>query len=204
MSHCTNFEFQYTDRKLITQTFENLGLKYKDSVVCSYVSGYAKALGNASEKRPAIVAESRGFNYFMENFGNHYELSIEKHNMSFSEEREAKQMGKEFQKQYVKCAAQQVVKQMEQNGHSCLLEENSEGFEIKFGLMYEKSLLVKLQNGRVIESVRGVKGQSCQSITEALENMLSSADVELNTEWTDEYYENSDDGLAIYNLDILS
>ena len=190
MSHCTNFEFQYTDRKLITQTFENLGLKYKDSVV----------LGNASEKRPAIVAERKGFNYFMENFGNHYELSVEKHNMSWDEECEAKQMGKEFQKQYVKCAAQQIVKQMEQNGLSCLLEENSEGFEIKFGLMYEKSLFVKLQNGRVIESVRGVKGQSCQSITAALENMLSSADVELNTEWTEEYYENSDDGLKIYDL----
>lgn len=200
MSHCTNFEFQYTDRKLIAQTFENLGLKYKDSVVCSYDSEYAKALGNASEKRPAIIAERKGFNYFMENFGNHYELSVEKHNMSWDEEREAKQIGKEFQKQYVKCAAQQIVKQMEQNGLSCLLEENSEGFEIKFGLMYERSLFVKLQNGRVIERVRGVKGQSCQSITEALENMLSSADVELNTEWTDEYYENSDDGLKIYDL----
>ncbi|MBS4771348.1 MAG: DUF2997 domain-containing protein [Proteobacteria bacterium] len=91
---------------------------------------------------------------------------------------------------------------MEQNGHSCLLAENSDGFEIKFGTVYEKSLLVKLQNGRVIESVSGVKGQSCQSITEALENMLSSADVELNTEWTEEYYE-PDDGsmLKIYDLE---
>lgn len=137
----------------------------------------------------------------MEDFGNHYELSVEKHNMSLSEERIARRMGKEFQKQYVKCAAQQVIRQMEQNGHSCLLAENSDGFEIKFGTVYEKSLLVKLQNGRVIESVSGVKGQSCQSITEALENMLSSADVELNTEWTEEYYEPDDDSmLKIYDL----
>ena len=202
MSHCTSFKFQYTDRKLITQTFSNLGLRYEDSVVYSYDSGYAKSLGIESEERPAIVAESNGFNYFMEDFGNHYELSVEKHNMSLSEERIARRMGKEIQKQYVKCAAQQVVKQMEQNGHSCLLAENSDGFEIKFGTVYEKSLLVKLQNGRVIESVSGVKGQSCQSITEALENMLSSADVELNTEWTEEYYE-PDDGsmLKIYDLE---
>ena len=202
MSHCTSFKFQYTDRKLITQTFSNLGLRYEDSVVYSYDSGDAKSLGIASEERPAIVAESNGFNYFMEDFGNHYELSVEKHNMSLSEERIARRMGKEIQKQYVKCAAQQVVKQMEQNGHSCLLAENSDGFEIKFGTVYEKSLLVKLQNGRVIESVSGVKGQSCQSITEALENMLSSADVELNTEWTEEYYE-PDDGsmLKIYDLE---
>ncbi len=201
MSHCTSFKFQYTDRILITQAFSNLGLKCKDSVVYSYDSGYAKSLGIASEERPAIVAESNGFNYFMEDFGNHYELSVEKHNMSSSEERIATRMGKEFQKQYVKCAAQQVIKQMEQNGHSCLLAENSDGFEIKFGTVYEKSLLVKLQNGRVIESVSGVKGQSCQSITEALENMLSSADVELNTEWTEEYYA-PDDGsmLKIYDL----
>ena len=190
MSHCTNFKFQYTDRKLITQAFSNLGLECKDSVVYSYDSGYAKSLGIASEERPAIVAESNGFNYFMEDFGNYYELSIEKHNMSSSEERIATRMGKEFQKQYVKCAAQQVIKQMEQNGHSCLLAENSDGFEIKFGTVYEKSLLVKLQNGR-----------SCQSITEVLENMLSSTDVELNTEWTEEYYA-PDDGsmLKIYDL----
>lgn len=201
MSHCTSFKFQYTDRKLIAQAFSNLGLECKDSVVYSYDSGYAKSLGTASEERPAIVAESNGFNYFMEDFGNHYELSVEKHNMSLSEERIARRMGKEFQKQYVKCAAQQVIRQMEQNGHSCLLAENSDGFEIKFGTVYEKSLLVKLQNGRVIESVSGVKGQSCQSITEALENMLSSADVELNTEWTEEYYEPDDDSmLKIYDL----
>mgnify|MGYP000813234499 FL=1 len=173
----------------------------KDSVVYSYDSGYAKSLGIASEEKPAIVAESNGFNYFMEDFGNHYELSVEKHNMSLSEERIARRMGNEFQKQYVKCAAQQVIRQMEQNGHSCLLAENSDGFEIKFGTVYEKSLLVKLQNGCVIESVSGVKGQSCQSITEALENMLSSADVELNTEWTEEYYEPDDDSmLKIYDL----
>ena len=191
MSHCTSFKFQYTDRKLITQAFSNLGLKCKDSVVYSYDSGYAKSLGIASEERPAI----------MEDFGNHYELSVEKHNMSLSEERIARRMGNEFQKQYVKCAAQQVIRQMEQNGHSCLLAENSDGFEIKFGTVYEKSLLVKLQNGCVIESVSGVKGQSCQSITEALENMLSSADVELNTEWTEEYYEPDDDSmLKIYDL----
>lgn len=93
MSHCTSFKFQYTDRKLIAQAFSNLGLKYKYSVVYSYDSGYAKSLGIASEERPAIVAESNGFNYFMEDFGNHYELSVEKHNMSLSEERIARRMG---------------------------------------------------------------------------------------------------------------
>ncbi len=202
MSHCTNFKFQYTDRKLITQAFSNLGLTYKDSVVYSFASAYTKSLGIASEKRPAIIAESNGFNYFMEDFGNHYELSIEKHTMSSSESRIVKRMGEEFQKQYVKCAVQQIMQQLEQNGYNSLLEENSDSFEIKFGLMYEKSLLVKLQNGRVIESVSGVKGEACQSLTEALENMLSSADVELNTEWTEEYFKDSqDEALKIYCID---
>lgn len=45
MSHCTNFKFQYTDRKLITQAFGNLGLAYKDSVVYSFSSAYTKSLG---------------------------------------------------------------------------------------------------------------------------------------------------------------
>ena len=203
MSHCTQFEFQYTDKQLIIQAFEKLGLKCKNDKVYSYASSYDKERGIACDERDAIVAQNRGFNYFMENFGNHYELSIEKHNMNQKETHYSVQMGAEFKKQYIKCAAERVIQQMTQNGQNCLMEENSQGFEIKFGLMYEKSLLVKLENGRVIESVRGVKGQSCQSITEALENMLSSPDVELNTEWTEEYYE-PDDGnsLRVYDLGV--
>ena len=57
-------------------------------------------------------------------------------------------------------------------------------------------------NGKktVEEKVVGVKGSSCVSLTEAIENMLSSAEVELNSEWTKEYYQEETDNLEIYEL----
>lgn len=63
--------------------------------------------------------------------------------------------------------------------------------------------MIKFDNGRVIEEVQGGKGDSCISLTEALENMLSSPDVELQSEWTEEYYESDDSSLTIYNMDTV-
>lgn len=199
MSHCTTF--QYTNRKLIIKSFEQLDLNWKNDIVCSYASAYDKERGIIQRKRPAIVAESNGFNYFMCNEGNYYELSVEKHNMNWKEEAYARQLGTEFQKIYIGKVAENFIEQMAQNGTNCLLDKEDNGYVIRFGSMYEKSILIKFENGRVVEEVQGVKGKNCKSITEALENMLSTEDATLNTEWTSEYYEDSGDGLSIYNLE---
>ncbi len=201
MSHCTTFEFQYTNRELIIKSFEQLGLEWKNDIVCSYASAYDKERGIIQSKRPAIVAESNDFNYFMCNEGNYYELLIEKHNMNWKEETYAKQLGTEFQKTYIGKVAENFIEQMVQNGTNCLLDKEDNGYVIRFGSMYEKSILIKFENGRVIEEVQGIKGKNCKSVTEALENMLSTEDATLNTEWTSEYYEDSGDGLSIYNLE---
>lgn len=202
MSHCTNFKFQYVDKSLIIKTFECLNLACSEDYVYSFSSGFEKFLGiNGKDKTAALVASQDGFHYFMCDRGNFYELIMEKHNMTADDAALARIMANEFQNLYVKNAVQAVMKKFENQGISCCMEESQSGFEIKFGNLYEKSLFIKLQNGRVVENVKGVKGQSCQSITEVLENMLSSEDVELNTEWTEEYYEDPDDGLTIYNLE---
>jgi hypothetical protein len=123
--------------------------------------------------------------------------------MSRDEAHYATQLENEFRRQYIKAVAQSVIEKMEKNGNNCLLDETDKGFSIHFGSLYEKSILIKFDNGRVIEEVQGVKGKSCTSLTEALENMLSSPDVELNSEWTEEYYESPEDGLTIYNMEKL-
>lgn len=201
MSHCSTFKFQYTNRELITKTFEKLGLDWHDDTVYTYASIYAKEQGIVSKESPAIVAQCNGFNYFMINCDNHYELSIEKHNISYREEYIAQQMGTEFQKKYIEEVALNFIEQMTQNGTNCFLDKGDNDFVIRFGSMYEKSILIKFENGRVIEEVQGIKGKKCKSVTEALENMLSSENATLNTEWTSEYYEDSCDGLSIYNLE---
>lgn len=203
MSHCTNFTFQYTDRTIICKVFSNLGLSYKDTIVKTSgemkwsVDEYSLPFGS---ERKAIMAKSNGFNYFMENFGNHYELSIEKHNMTSFDKKKTTKMANEFQSAYIEEVAKVFVNKMNEKGINALLDKTNEGFFIQFGSMYEKSILIKINNGRVIEEVQGVKGENCVSLTEALENMLSSSDVELNSEWTEEYYEDPEDGLTIYNL----
>lgn len=208
MSHCTKFDFQYTDEKCVQKTFENLGLSWQESLVRTSdnlkwrVDEYP-SFRTYSPSRSAYVAKKNGFNYFMENVGNHFELSVEKHEMSKGEAYYATQLENEFRRQYIKTVAQLVIEKMENNGNNCLLDETDKGFSIHFGSLYEKSILVKFDNGRVIEEVQGVKGASCTSLTEALENMLSSPDVELNSEWTEEYYDDSEDGLTVYNMEKL-
>lgn len=203
MSHCTKFDFQFTSRKCIIRAFESLGLDWQDSFVAWYSSTLTKKLGVFGEnKTPAIVAERNGFQYFMLVKDGYFELLMEKHNMNSSEEFVSKQMADEFRQMYIQEVAKDVVKQMNNKGENAVLEKATDGFEIKFGLLYDKSIFIKFSNGRVIESVKGVKGEKCVSLTEALENMLSSADVELQSEWTDEYYEDdSDYALKVYNLE---
>ena len=204
MSHCTTFDFQYTCRKIICRTFQTLGLDWEDGIVANFSSSYTKALNiGGKNETPAIVAKRNGFQYFMMNMGAYYELLMEKHNMSFADKKLSKQMADEFRRTYIKEVAKEVINQMNNKGENAILEEASLGYEIKFGITYDKSILIKCDNGRVIEKVQGVKGESCISLTEALENMLSSPNIELQSEWTEEYYESPNNGLKIYNLESI-
>lgn len=206
MSHCTKFKFQYTDLNCIEKAFSDLQLSYKWAKVRTYENLKWRAdeyptFRSDSLTRDALVSKRRGFNYFMEKMGNFYELAVEKYDMSAKDIKQAKIYGNEFQKKYIEEVANTVINDMNSNGNNAILDKNQDGFIIRFGSFYEKSILLKFENGRVIEEVQGVKGESCVSLTEALENMLSSPEVELNTEWTSEYYEDATEGLTLYNLE---
>ena len=194
MSHCTKFDFQYTDRKIICRTFQALNLEWEDGVVSTYASSADKKANIVKSYLSAIIAKKNGFSYFMEVRDKYYELVIEKHDMSAYDLQIAQEMAEEFRNTYIKEVAKVVVKKMESQGKQAKLEKTSSGYEIRFGLLYDKSILIKFDNGRVIEEVKGVKGKSCVSLTEALENMLSSDEVDLDTEWTSEYYDDPDNG----------
>ena len=205
MSHCTHFKFQYVDVNCIAVAYSRLKLFPEWKQIRSYsgmkwlVEEYPTYMTSIPSYN-VLHCKNKGFNYFMENCGNHYELSIEKHDMTTADKRKSKQLANEFQTIYVEEVAKLFVDKMCQKGVYAVLNKEDKGFCINFGPFYEKSILIKFNNGRVIEEVHGVKGESCVSLTEALENMLSSADVELNSEWTEEYYEDPDNELALYNL----
>jgi hypothetical protein len=132
MSHCTNFDFQYTDRDLICSAFQALNLKWKDDVVYSYASQADKEAGIVETSWPAIIAEKNGFNYFMKNKGKYYILGIEKHDMSSYDRQIAKEMADEFRNTYIKEVAKIVVEDMNSQGQQAILEEAPGGYEIKF------------------------------------------------------------------------
>ena len=208
MSHCTRFSFQYVDKSIICKVFENLKMKYRNAIVKTH--GEFKWCADEhpdfysyEEGKDALVAKSGGFNYFMEDLGGYYKLSIEKHDMNGNDRQYAQMLEDAFRKEYIKISAQEVVYKMLSQGHNAMLSETSKELTIMFGDTYEKSITIKYDNdsGNIIEDVKGVKGKSCVNLTEELENMLSSADVELQTEWTHEYSETSYDEFSIYELE---
>lgn len=206
MSHCTKFDFQYTDKDLICEVFNNLGLEFKNTIVKTY--GMLKwdveehpELSSFSPGRNSIVAKKGKFNYFMENYGDCYKLSVERHNMNLDDIECAKIMEDEYRKEYIKAAAQKMVNKMQIHGHNALLTQTEEELKIMFGNTFEKSISIKYNQGSITEEVNGVKGKSCISLTKVLEEMLSSSDTEIKTDWTNEYYESSPDGIAVYELE---
>lgn len=201
MSHCTSFKFQYVNRKCIIQTFKNIGLDWHDGTVVSYNSETEKMLRiNAYDPTPAIIASKDDFNYFMKDKGGYYELSIEKHNMNSDEEHRAKNMAKEFKREYIKTTMDMFKDKLEKKGINCILNNTKKGWKICFGKTYEKSVLVNFDGKNIEEQVSGIKGGSCSSLTRVLEDMLSSPEVDLHTRWTEEYYQTEEDDLKVYNL----
>ena len=206
MSHCTKFDFQYTDAECIRRTFSKLKLNIENVRVRTdgnlkwRVDEYPD-FRSYVPARSALGAKKDGFNIFMEDMGKYYELSVEKHDMDSVEKQYATALSEQFRKTYLHEVAEVFVSNMTARGTNCMLDESKDGLAVRFGTMYEKSIFIKFENGRVVEEVHGVKGENCASLTEALENMLSSEDVDLNTEWTEEYYEDPDNGLNIYNME---
>ncbi len=205
MSHYTKFDFQYTNSECLFSTCKRLNLKMQEKEIRKY-SGMKWLIDEYPDYMTSLPSYSvfncknKGFNYFLEQVDNHFELSIEKYNMNVSNEIKAQRLALEFQTTYIEEVSKLFVKQMNEKGINAILEKTDEGFSIHFGTMYEKNILIKFNNGRVFEEVYGIKGQSCVSLTEALENMLSSSEVELNSEWTEEYYEEPEGDLALYSL----
>lgn len=202
MSHCTKFDFQYTSRKIICRTFQSLGLEWYDGIAVRYGSTLAKKLDlGRTDETPAIIAEKNGFHLMMLNKGSFYELFVEKHNMTISDGKISKEIADEFQRMYIQEVSKEIVQRMNAEGKNAIVEQLTNGYQIRFGQLYDKSISIRWNNDKLTESVQGWKGKSCIKLTEALENMLSSPNVELQSEWTEEYYTEPENEIEIYNME---
>lgn len=194
MSHCTRFDFNYTDERIIVKAFNKLKISCSTTMVCWYDSDFAKKMlrklgymGN--EQSRAICGWKDEYQFFVcKKKDNLYELFMEKSTVITKQDQiKMQSLADDFRRAYIECAIDRVLRKLENGGMPTRVEKNGDKFVINFGPMYEYSLSVVFDNGQLVEDVHGVKGDFCTKLTEDLEEILSSPTAELNTAWKEEY-----------------
>lgn len=200
MSHCTSFSFSYKDEALAVKTFRRLGLPASTSVIAVYENDLAKSvlskIGYAGKRQMrAIVAASKGYNYFFCKEENEYKLLIEKDgNLTELDKMTMVRMETQFRLTYIQIALEQTAKKFENSGISAQLIREGNELVLQFGPSFERSIRVTmLPNGEVKEEVIGVVGSACADLTSELEGLLSLETTELITEWKPEYRQEIED-----------
>lgn len=201
MSHCTKFQFNYTDERIIIKAFEKLKLSCSTEGCLEFDNYLDKAIGNVRDVKRCIYAKYGKFNLMVIKIRAHeYQLYIEKHKVSSDDEIRKVQIEEEFRRAYIEVAVEQVATKLEKSGMPTSMQIDSNTIILNFGRMLEYSLSVVFENGQIIEDVRGVKGDFCTHLTEDLEDILSSQDCELQTQWKETYEMPIED----QNLQVLS
>ncbi|PYC36256.1 MULTISPECIES: DUF2997 domain-containing protein [Pseudomonas chlororaphis group] len=194
MSHCTKFDFTYTDEEAITKAFVKLGLTPTTDIVSEFNSDFSKEvigpLGYMGDRQfRAICASTEDdFNYFackIEN--NFYKLLIEQSAPLPGDEEIMADLAARFQRAYISVAIDNTISRINASGVPTRLKEAADHFEIEFGSNYEYSIRITFSGNSVTEEVFGVKGDICTKLTEELESLLASPTAELLTEWKPEY-----------------
>lgn len=193
MSHCTKFDFAYSDERAIVRAFYKLGIKCSTEMVCEFNSEASKLiLGNlgylGNKQFRAIVGSLNGYNLFLCKVSeDKYELFIERYKHFDSNSPEVKNIAKLFKRAYVEVAVDDVISKLDKANipSEVIAEENK--FVINFGSTLEYSLSIVYNENTITEEVSGIKGEFCTRLTEDVENMLSHPTSELSTEWKQEY-----------------
>lgn len=194
MSHCTKFDFNYTDERIIVKAFNKLQISCATTMVHWYDSDLAKKMLSklgymGHEQSRAICGCKDEYQFFVcKKKDNLYELYMEK-STTITQEDEVKMdsLAETFRRAYIECAVDKVVRKLENSGMPTEVSKDNDKFVVNFGPMLEYSLSVVFDNGQLIEDVHGVKGDFCTKLTEDLEEILSSPTAELNTAWKEEY-----------------
>lgn len=193
MSHCTRFDFCYSDEESIVRSFEKMGLHPFTDVVSEFTSELSKnilaRLGSlGSNQYRAICANSGKFQLLAcRTEDDRYELFIERAILEYDDERKMKDLSHAFRKAYICVAMEDTVRAIEASNVPARVRETPIGYEIEFGTNYEYGIKVTMAKGEIIEEVTGVQGDVCTKLTELIETMLSHPSTELRTEWKPEY-----------------
>lgn len=195
MSHCTKFDFAYTDEQLIVRAFRKMGIQPATGMVCSYSSDVAKRLSGfgylGSEQCHAVIGECGPFQIFVcKKDEELFELFVEYGGViTPAIEQQMAQAESQFRKSYISAALDTITRKLAFKGIPSQTIDNGDELVLRFGTRGQYSLNVRFVDGKISEEVKGVKGSFCTALTEDFENLISHPEVDINTTWTQEYRE---------------
>ena len=206
MSHCTKFEFKYSNEDAIVKAFRKLNMKCSTELVSEFKSEFSKQilgkLGYLGSKQYRAICGSLGhFNIFLCKMAeNEYELFIERSNVSVDDNIEMQKLSEDFRNAYIAVAVDNIVKKLDKGNMPSKVENQKDKYIINFGSSLEYSVVISFDKGNITEEVVGLKGDFCTKLTEDIENILSHPMAELTTEWKQEYNMQIED----QNVQVLS
>lgn len=192
MSHCTKFDFTYSDEEAIVKAFRKMGLQSSNELVATFNSDIAKKVFSrfgymGTMQQRAICACKDDINMFMCKIAeNQYELVCEHPAINTAIEKRMEELALEYQQAYVEVAVDMVVKKLENTGTPTRVEKDRGNYTINFGPSLEYKVAVSYDQNTIKEEVFGVKGSFCTALTEDIENILSHPETELVTEFKEE------------------
>lgn len=192
MSHCTKFDFTYSDEEAIVKAFRKMGLQSSNELVATFNSDIAKKVFSkfgymGTMQHRAICACKDGINMFMCKIAeNQYELICEHPSITVAIKKRMEELAQEYQQAYVEVAVDMVVKKLENTGTPAKVEKNKGNYAISFGPSLEYKVAITYDQNTIKEEVFGVKGSFCTALTEDIENILSHPETELVTEFKEE------------------
>lgn len=192
MSHCTKFDFTYSDEEAIVRAFRKMGVQTSNELVAEYSNDFQKKilskLGHMGIKQMrAICGRKNGVNMFMCKIAdNQFELLCEHPKITPQIQDKMNKLGVEFQQAYVEVAVDAVVKKIENSGTPAQVIRNEQKYTVNFGPSLEYQVVITYDDKTVKEEVFGVKGDFCTALTEDIENILSHPEAELVSEFKPE------------------
>ena len=206
MSHCTKFDFNYTNERAIVKAFHKLNMKCTTGIVCEFNSDFSKqvlgALGFAGNKQyRSIIGVTGKYQLFVCKVAeDQYELCIERSDVGVNDDVEMKQLADAYKMAYIEVAVDGIVKKLDNSNMPSEVTRQNNGFVINFGPTFQYTISILQDNGQIVENVEGVKGDFCTRLTEDIEEILSHPTTELQTEFKTEYNLMIDD----QNIQVLS
>jgi hypothetical protein len=190
MSHCSTFNIQFKDKKILYKALRNLDMKPENRIWGEYSNQFSKKLciGGVIIGK-LLTAYYNNINIFFIEKDDSFIPYFESH--KFNEDvlnQYSFEISLMIQREYLKCAINKLSEEIVSlGGNAKVVEDVNEDYYSAMLIIDEgsKKLNFNLDKyGLINEKVVGVAGKSCVDLSEKIENVLG---ININRQWTFEY-----------------